>query len=609
MLDLLKKHFGYDEFRPLQQEVIDWCTSGRDALVLMPTGGGKSLCFQLPALKFPGLTVVISPLIALMKDQVDALRANGISAAFMNSSLPPREMMRVEQMAIRGELKLLYLAPERLAMPPVQDVLRKLRISLIAIDEAHCISEWGHDFRPDYRNLILLREIFPDTPVIALTATANARVREDIVKQLGLERGRVFQSSFNRPNLTYRVQPKKNAFDALFDEIRERPSQAVIVYCFSRKGTDKTAADLRANGINALAYHAGLSAQERTRVQEQFIRDQAPVIVATIAFGMGIDKPDVRLVVHMDLPKSIEGYYQETGRAGRDGLPSDCLLMFSAGDRFKQEMFIREMEDPNERARAWRQLRDMMSYCEQTSCRRATLLRYFGEEWIGGPCNGCDICLPPRERRRPARETETTVAEFDRELFEKLRIVRRGLAESQGVPPYVIFGDRTLQEMSRAYPQQMESMARIFGVGREKLAQYGEIFLNEIRAYAAEKNIEERMPEPPPIRARTRRAVSDTILTTLGLLKNQKKLGEIAKLRNLNVGTIIDHIERARDLGMPVEVAHLSFTPQERFDRIAAALRATGGEFLAPARTKLGDEYTYEEIRYVRFLMKARGES
>jgi ATP-dependent DNA helicase RecQ len=622
MLSLLQKHFGYGEFRPLQKEIIDWCLAKHDALVLMPTGGGKSLCFQLPALAFPGITIVVSPLIALMKDQVDALRENGIPAAFINSSLVPGEAARIERMAMRDEIKLLYLAPERIAIPRVQEFLNKLRVSLFAIDEAHCISEWGHDFRPEYRNLKMLRKMFPDTPLMALTATANVRVRKDIIAQLGLQRGRVFQSSFNRPNLTYRVEPKKKSFEILLAEVRARPNQAVIAYCFSRKNTEKIAADLRANGVNALAYHAGLSNDERTRVQNQFIRDQVPVIVATIAFGMGIDKPDVRLVVHMDLPKSIEGYYQETGRAGRDGLPSDCLLLYSAGDRFKQEFFIRELSDSNEQARARKQLDEITRYCEQRTCRRAALLTYFGESWEDENCGGCDICLPPRRapelQRVGTRALGTNpralgtnpraqaVEAYDDELFEKLRLVRRALADANGVPPYVIFGDRTLQEMSRAYPQRMETMARIFGVGREKLARYGEAFLTEIRAHASERNIPDaggdvRYEPDPPVR----RAASDTIRATLELLKEKRKLGEIALLRKISLGTVLQHLEKARELGLEIETSHLSFPSRERFDRIAEALKSTGGTMLAPAKSILGEEYTYDEIRYVRFLTRA----
>jgi len=603
MLDLLKKHFGYDAFRPLQKEVVEHCVSGADALVLMPTGGGKSLCYQLPALKFDGLTIVISPLIALMKDQVDALRANGIAAEFLNSTLSPTDVTRIEALAQSGKLKLLYLAPERLALSGVRQFLQTLKISLFAVDEAHCISEWGHDFRPDYRNLDLLRHYFPNIPVMALTATANARVRSDIVNHLKLGGGRIFQSSFNRPNLTYRVVPKKKAFDQLLREIRSRPDQAIIIYCFSRKGTEKVAADLAANGIKAAAYHAGLSANERSRVQERFIRDQVPVIAATIAFGMGIDKPDVRLVVHMDLPKSVEGYYQETGRAGRDGLPSDCLLFYSAGDMVKHEFFIREMEDPEERERVRTQLREMMRYAELRSCRRKFLLAYFGEAWQEPSCGACDVCVP-RMEAEPAGET---AMEYDRELFEKLRSLRRQLADSFHVPPYVVFGDKTLQDMARIYPQRTESLSRISGVGGQKLRQYGPAFLQIIRAYAEARGLAERpLPEPPVRRARPSvRALPETVQETVRLFEKKFSLDRIALMRRLSLGTVLQHLEKALDQGKSLDASHIASPSPDRLARIETAFQKTGNDMLAPARTLLGEEFSYDEIRVARLILKA----
>ncbi|MBI5654258.1 RecQ family ATP-dependent DNA helicase [Candidatus Uhrbacteria bacterium] len=604
MLELLKKHFGFEAFRPFQAEIIQHCVDGKDCLVLMPTGGGKSLCYQLPALKFSGLTVVISPLIALMKDQVDALRSNGIPAAFINSSLKPDEIASVESEATRGKLKLLYLAPERLAMPSVLRFLQTLKISLFAIDEAHCISEWGHDFRPDYRNLNVLRGISPTAPIMALTATANIRVRDDIVAQLKLGSGKIFQSSFNRANLTYRVNPKKRAFDQLLGEIRERPGQAVIVYCFSRKGTEKVAADLRANGVSASAYHAGLSSEERSRVQEKFIRDKVPVITATIAFGMGIDKPDVRLVVHMDLPKSVEGYYQETGRAGRDGLPSDCLLFYSAGDRFKHEYFIREMSDEAEKSRARRQLQEISTYAELRSCRREYLLTYFGEEWTEDNCGACDICSP-RPEKRLAKAGEPT--DFDGELFDQLRALRRSLAEQRGVPPYVIFGDKTLQEMARNFPQSLESLSNVFGVGKEKLAQYGGKFLRVICEYAESKGIEEHVPTTTVFRStpKPKRAISETVFTTVQLFQNKKSLEQIALLRKLTVGTVLQHLEEAQQRGMELDVSQIKFPSDERLRTIAAAFRKSGSGMITPVRAILGESYGYDELRLARILIKA----
>src|SRR3989344_6671128 len=329
METFLKKYFGYETFRPLQKEIIGKIAAGRDCVGLMPTGGGKSLCFQLPALMLPGLAIVISPLISLMKDQVDALAANGIAADLVNSSLTPKQISAVMERAASGGLKLLYIAPERLTVPGFWDFLHSLNINIIAVDEAHCISQWGHDFRPDYRNLSMLKQQFPAIPLIALTATATQDVRRDIVKQLGLGSHELFISSFNRPNLSYEVMPKKDTLAGIVALLGAHKDKSTIIYCFSRNDTEQLVAQLQHRGFGAVAYHAGLNAKTRQENQEQFIKDRVFIMVATIAFGMGIDKPDVRLVIHHSLPKSIEGYYQETGRAGRDGLPSRCVLFFS----------------------------------------------------------------------------------------------------------------------------------------------------------------------------------------------------------------------------------------------------------------------------------------
>ena len=397
MLEQLKAYFGFDQFLPLQEDIISKVLAKHDSLVLMPTGGGKSLCYQLPAIQFRGLTLVVSPLIALMKDQVDGLKANGVPAGLLNSTLSPDESAEVQDQARRGELKMLYVAPERLTLPGFQRFLRSLEISLIAIDEAHCISEWGHDFRPDYRNLKALREGFPKVPVIALTATATTQVREDIVAQLGLNKPDIFISSFNRPNLTYTIQPKTEPLNTLLNLLDKHPGGSTIIYRFSRKATEETAMELTDRGFSALPYHAGLDRDLRRETQEKFIRDQVQIVVATIAFGMGIDKPDVRLVVHYDLPKTVEGYYQETGRAGRDGLPSDCVLFYSYGDRSKQEYFISNIEDDDERDKAHIKLGQVLTLCDLQTCRRAYLMEYLGEHWPKTDCGGCDICLLPRE--------------------------------------------------------------------------------------------------------------------------------------------------------------------------------------------------------------------
>ena len=397
MLEQLKAYFGFDRFLPLQEEIITKVLAKRDTLVLMPTGGGKSLCYQLPALRLKGLTLVVSPLIALMKDQVDGLGANGVPAGLLNSTLAAQEVNQVQDQARQGKIKILYVAPERLALPGFQRFLQSLDVSLIAIDEAHCISEWGHDFRPDYRNLKSLRRDFPGVPVIALTATATEPVREDIINQLGLDKPEIFISSFNRPNLTYTIQPKTEPLGSLLHLLEKHQGGSAIIYRFSRKATEETALELSERGFSALPYHAGLERDLRRETQEKFIRDQVQIVVATIAFGMGIDKPDVRLVVHYDLPKTVEGYYQETGRAGRDGLPSDCVLFYSYGDRSKQEYFISQIEDDDEREKAHNKLDQVLALCDLQTCRRAYLMEYLGESWPQTNCGGCDICLLPRE--------------------------------------------------------------------------------------------------------------------------------------------------------------------------------------------------------------------
>ncbi len=392
LLETLKNNFGYTSFRPLQQDVIEVFCERQDTVVLMPTGGGKSLCYQLPALIFDGVTIVISPLISLMKDQVDALTANGIPTTFLNSSVDGEELSARMRDATRGKYRLLYMAPERLSLPGVDAWLRMCNVSAIAIDEAHCISQWGHDFRPEYRNLSSFRSTFPTIPIIALTATATPKVRDDIIAQLHLREPRVFVSSFYRDNLHIRVLPKKDEIVKIISLLSAQKGNSCIVYCFSRKDTESLAETLRARGFSASAYHAGLEPAKRSQVQDDFIHDRVNIIAATTAFGMGIDKPDVRLVIHRTFPQTLEGYYQEIGRAGRDGLPSDCVMLYSAGDKIKLDYFLDQVSDEGERAKGLEQIREVMEYAESRRCRWVHLIRYFGEDPRITTCGSCDVC-------------------------------------------------------------------------------------------------------------------------------------------------------------------------------------------------------------------------
>jgi ATP-dependent DNA helicase RecQ len=594
-LELLKRYFGFTSFRPLQREIIGDALAGKDVFALLPTGGGKSLCFQLPALLRPGLTVVVSPLIALMKDQVDAMQAAGVGATFLNSALAAGESRQRLRGLHQHEYRLLYVAPERLMLSGFLEDLQRWNVNLIAVDEAHCISEWGHDFRPEYRQLSELRARFPQVPMMALTATATERVRADIVKLLQLRQPSLFVASFNRPNLNYRVMAKARPSVQVLEFLRARPRDSGIIYCQSRKGAEALAGVLAQNRIAARPYHAGLTPKERNENQDLFLRDEVRVICATIAFGMGINKPNVRFVIHHDLPKNIEGYYQETGRAGRDGLPGECVLLFSAGDVVKQQGFIEE-KSPEEQLLARAQLRQIVHYAESGGCRRAELLRYFGETFPSDNCGGCDNCLSPRatfdgtlaaqkllscvfrirqrsgfgtglnhvvevltgadtdkirswghsqlstygigrehsraewqsigrelirlgflrqapgkfstlelteegltalrERKKivltkpmaappsaPERMPRTGAIGCDEELFERLRRLRKTLADERLVPAYIVFSDVALRQMARYYPASDEEFSRISGVGEKKLQEFGAVFLAEIAAH------------------------------------------------------------------------------------------------------------------------------
>ena len=711
---ILKHQFGYDSFRLHQQAAIDTVLARKDCLVLMPTGGGKSLCYQIPALMMDGLTVVVSPLIALMKDQVDALRSNGVEAAFLNSTQSAQEQTDIIRRARDGRVKLLYVAPERLLQSGDRflDFLRSINVSLFAIDEAHCISSWGHDFRPEYIQLGRLKQHFPNVPLIALTATADKLVRRDIVEKLAIPDAERFVSSFNRPNIFYRVEPKRNSYSQLLDYLDSRRDESGIVYCLSRSSVDSLAADLRDEGFSALPYHAGLDKETRDRHQELFVRDEAKIIVATIAFGMGIDKSNVRFVVHMDLPKNVESYYQETGRGGRDGLPSEALLFYSFADVIKLKGFAEVEGNQKQSEIMLKKLNLMAEYGDLRTCRRRFLLKYFSEE-LTDDCGNCDNCTTTVEkfdgtiiaqkalsavyrtgerfglsylvdflrgsqartirdehknlptygvgadisrndwfdyfkdlisqgylvqtggqyptialtekstdvlrgrvkveliktrsreepkRKAPAGQAAEAMPEYYKDLFNELRRIRTKFAQAENVPPYVVFSDATLIEMSAYLPQTIDEMRRISGVGDLKLEKYGADFLREIARYCAANGLDSRIDSKSSRRERKPRAKRDrdgrnTYDISLEMYKNGIPIGEIAAARGLTRTTVENHLIRFIPTG---EIELDTFVSASKFDAIKDAILRSGSTgALSPIKELLGNDFSYTEIRAV----------
>lgn len=715
LLALLKQYFGYASFRPLQEEIIRDALAGKDVLALLPTGGGKSLCFQLPALARDGLTVVVSPLIALMKDQVDALQASGVPATFLNSSLKAEESRARLRGLHNGEFRLLYAAPERLMLSGMLEDLQRWRVNLFAIDEAHCISEWGHDFRPEYRQIAQLRDRFPRVPFMALTATATERVREDIATQLKLRAPARYVASFNRPNLTYRISAKSGAYGQVLDFLRAHPRDSGIIYCQARKTTESLAEKLRADGIKAAPYHAEVSKEERSGNQEGFLRDEIRVICATIAFGMGINKPNVRFVIHYDLPKNLEGYYQETGRAGRDGLPSECILLFSAGDVQKHLGFIAE-KPPGEAAIAREQLNQMVHYAECAGCRRVELLAYFGEDSAEENCGACDNCLSPRatfdgtvaaqkfmscvfrikqagtfgvglnhvievltgaqsERvlkwghdklttynigrehtrsewaaigrelvrlghlrqttdkfpvieltdagmaalkartkitlTKPVAAPEKAVSHVgeitcDELLFEKLRRLRKELADARAVPSYIIFSDVALRQMARLYPQTEGEFSRISGVGASKLRDFGAQFLEEIAAHlrANPRQMFADTSFTPKPAAPQRSKLTETVMATLHYWRGGRTIEEIAHLRDVKPTTIYGHLADAVEAGEVIDLNSVMTADQQT--RAAKAFYQFGWGNITGVKESLPD-IDYGPLRLFRAMKNREG--
>jgi len=633
---VLRSTFGFAELRPLQQQVIDSILLRKDVFVLMPTGGGKSLCYQLPAVIQPGVTVVVSPLIALMKDQVDRLRSLGVAATFINSSLDPMEARRRQAALAQGRLKLLYIAPERLALPGFADLLSRLDISLFAIDEAHCISEWGHDFRPDYRDLSRLRQMFPSTPIAAFTATATTRVQADIVSQLRLRDAARFKGNLDRSNLFYQVWPKKGgAYGRLLDYLSKRRDSSGIIYALSRNGTEDLAGRLQRDGFRAAAYHAGMEAGDRRTTQDAFISNDVRIVVATIAFGMGIDKPDIRFVIHYDLPKNLEGYYQETGRAGRDGQPSDAILFYSYADAAKQEYFIRQKESASERRIATEQLDAMVKWAEGTTCRRQALLRYFDETVAAKPARCCDICHPVRavetDRSRTARPGQASSAQGEEtdhtrpaklllscarqtgETFGVVYLIRilvgsrdRRVLEN-GHNRHALYGQgkawsrqewRSIAEglVERGYlrpgPDRF-SGASVTPLGLQVLN--GELKVSLPGALSAAPRQRETSQASVPARQST---AGDSALLTLDLFRQGMAPSDIASRRGMAPSTIEGHLAYAMEAGERLDISRL--VTEEKRKAIEAVLRRLGPGPLKPVKDALGDDYSYAEIRYVR---------
>ena len=708
---ILKDNFGYDSFRALQKEIIQNVLEKKDTLVIMPTGGGKSICYQIPALIFEGLTVVISPLISLMKDQVEQLRQLGVNAALLNSSLSPAEYQNNYDDVINGKAKLLYVAPESLLKDDISNLLKNVKFDCITVDEAHCISEWGHDFRKEYRQLGVFRKDFPDAACIALTATATPRVQADIIKNLNLSisNSGKFIVSFNRENLFLQVVPKRNSFEQVLEFLRAHADQSGIIYCFSRRQVDELHENLSFLGFSTKPYHAGLTDEERNKNQDLFIKDEVQIIIATIAFGMGINKSNVRFVLHNDLPKNLESYYQQIGRAGRDGLRSDCLLLFSYADISKINYFIDQKEDEIEKLSAKAHLNAMVRYAETETCRRKPLISYFGEKYNNDNCGMCDNCLTidkdmvditvpaqkflsavkrtgeifgvnyiidiltgseserifsnnhqnlsvysvgkeynkkqwhslahqfvkkelvardiefgslkltekandilfknervfglVKEPKIERKEIKTTTAEeYNTELFELLRKKRKELADSKNVPPYVIFSDRSLIDMTKKLPVNSHSFLRINGVGSMKLETYGDIFISIIKSYSQGKNIDVNGASSSSMKRSFNKLKHEI---TAESFNNGNSIEKLAELYNLKEHTILNHLTRYTSEGNKIRTEGLLeriSLGKEHFLKVFDAFSKEETLSLKPIHEKFNSEISYEDLHILRII-------
>jgi ATP-dependent DNA helicase RecQ len=713
---LLKHVFGFDDYRPLQEEIVGQLLQGEDALAVMPTGSGKSLCFQLPALLVEGLTVVVSPLIALMQDQVEQLRELDVPAVFLNSTLTYEQYLQTVQAVRSGRVKLLYAAPETLLRPETLHLLEQSSVSCLAIDEAHCISEWGHDFRPEYRQLAGVRARLPQAACLAVTATATERVRQDILQSLAIPSAAEFLASFDRENLLLRVEARTDGLAQAVDFLEAHRGEAGIIYCSTRNLVDSLTAELRAQGWPVLPYHAGLDDETRRRNQRRFTHGEDTIIVATIAFGMGINKPNVRFILHYDLPKNLDSYYQQIGRAGRDGLPAECLLLYAYNDVQTINYFIQQESLEQQRGARWR-LDAMLAYAEAGGCRRVPLLGYFGEGYGAAGCENCDNCLKGEDeaqddltipaqkflscvkrtgeifgmnhvidvlrgsqsqkvlaRRHDRLSTYGIGGEFskkewqylarqfiqqgllvqdmehgslrltplayevfrghevlgalpeaepvarrsapeqayDRELFALLRARRLALAEAAGVPPYVIFSDRTLAEMATYYPQSRDSLVQMHGVGDVKAAKYADEFLPIIHGYCQEHGLTEQakaQQRSRPVVSRSPKVDRTTEITQW--YNSGLSVASIASQEGIKADTVLQHLVRAATAGVPLRldgIREMSALPDGEQEEVLAAFAEHGAELLQPVYDALGGRVTWEELRILQLYCLAQAE-
>lgn len=713
----LKHYFGYDAFRGRQEDVVNNILAGKNTFVIMPTGAGKSLCYQLPAVMLEGTALVISPLIALMKNQVDQLHGFGIEAGFLNSSMSRSEYDAVKQSVLDGVTKLLYVAPESLVKMEFIDFLHQANISFVAVDEAHCISEWGHDFRPEYRRIReMIAQLGEHVPVIALTATATPKVRLDILHNLHIDGAEVIITSFNRPNLYYEIRPKGNGKDTtteIIKYVKQNAGKSGIIYCLSRRKVEEIAEILTVNGIAAVPYHAGLDSAKRNKHQDMFLNEDVQIVVATIAFGMGIDKPDVRYVIHYDVPKSIESYYQETGRAGRDGLEGNCLLFYDFNDIIKLEKFMKD-KSVSERESGKLLLQEMAAFCESGACRRKLMLHYFGENFDETSCNHtkmCDNCRHPKTKyqaredvllglqaveqckeqfgmahvinivrgtnnqqvsinehfklpafakgeTKDAKEWKSIMAQmmvndflekdiqdygviklsdkgraflaapydielfkyedidrsnqrpgdgeggaedfntYDVTLFNKLVKLRKEIGQQKRIPPYVIFQDPTLQDMATKYPVNVEEFQNVLGVGRGKAVKFGTPFINLIREYVTENDIER--PQEVVVKSAARKSMAKLFI--IQHVDRKTPLDEIAQMKDMTFEELLDNIDQIVYSGTRLNIDYYidDTIDPEKSDEAHDYFMKSETDDLEAAEKALGGDFTREEIRLMR---------